>query len=387
MTAELSMARGQILPPPYHEPNYHRLKCDLLASGVRSADLPDTVKRPHRIRSGACGGLDIIFPDGTQVNAPVNETFALTSPYWLDATAGRTLLRMDGADHTVDVRLAVEPAYYRRELAPELTPLRLVGQICSDRLGIGLTNRCVIWNSKSDRCRFCSIGLNVRTGDESRDKGLEDIVAVVEAAVSDSILPARHVLLGGGTPNLEDAGAEAVAAAATAIRERHPNISIYAMIAPPDDISWIDRLKDSGINELGMNIELFSIEAAERFTPGKAKRLGRDRYLRALSHSVEVFGPINTRSIVMVGLEPAAETIAGAKMLAEMGVMPILSPFRPLKGTDLEHHPRLSGDELWDLALAAADAVAPSGIPLGPTCIPCQANTLTAGQHDLYRYY
>ena len=91
----------------------------------------------------------------------------------------------------------------------------------------------------------------------------------------------------------------------------------------------------------GLNMELFSDAAWETIIPGKHQHIGKQRYLKALEYAVSIFGPINTRSILIVGLEDARHTIEGAATLASMGVMPILSPFRPLEGSDLETQARV----------------------------------------------
>ena len=358
-------------------------------SGVRiSSVLPDGSKTPHRVRSGSCGGLDIILPDGRYVNAPVTEHFVERSTFRLDVeTSGQVAVVNEGTGGSVAVRIPSAPEYYQEALCSSGRKMGQVGQICSDRLGIGITNRCTFWSHRSERCRFCSIGLNVESGAEVRNKDVMEIVEVVDAAVADPVLPARHVLLGGGTPPGTDAGARAIAQAAEKIKERHPDLPVYAMIVPPSDRRWIGRLRAAGVDELGMNVELFSDEAGARYMPGKYQRLGIVNYLSALSLAVETFGPINTRSIVLVGLEQADHTVRGVERLAAMGVMPILTPFRPLVGTPMEHHERWPASEVWRLTVEAADATRQHGIPLGPTCVPCQSNTLVAGDHPLYRYY
>jgi hypothetical protein len=369
---------------------HSRLKVALLAEGLQidRGWLQDPrVKTPLRVRSGSCGGLDVILPDGTYVNCPIFEHFAASSPFSLvqGKISPEIVNETDGS--RVPVQFVAEPAYYDQQ-GIDAIPLRQVGQLCSDRLGIGITNRCFYWDSKEFRCKFCSIGLNVKTGGrELRDKRLNQILEVVDAAYADPIAPARHLLLGGGTPTGPDAGAVAIAEAARAIKERWPDKPIYAMIAAPDELRFINLLHESGVDELGMNVEVFDPDVAQTYIPGKHQRLGLERYLRALDHAVDLFGPINTRSITVVGLDPADVTIKGAEMLASHGVMPILTPFRPMVGTEMEHHPRMSADAAWNLTVEAASAAAGHRIPLGPTCIPCQSNTLTVPGHPAYRYY
>jgi hypothetical protein len=368
-----------------------RLKTALLASGLRVArDVQRRVARyarpPMRVRSGACGGLDVILPDGTYVNCPTREHFAGQSQFAL-VTDGEALRIEDRAGGpwpgSVPVQLPPRPEFYDRH-ASDGTPLARIGQVCSDRLGIGLTNVCAYWRSSARRCKFCSIGLNVAT--EEARKPIEHIVEVVDAAYSDPTASARHLLLGGGTPEGPDAGAELIAAAAAAVKARWDR-PIYAMLAPPDDLAYIDLLAESGVDEVAINIELFDPGAAAHYTPGKWRKFGHAGYLRALERAVEVFGPVHSRSIMVVGLEPPEATLRGVEALVSRGVMPILSPFRPMVRTELEHHPRMSADALWAVCEEAHEIAASYDMPLGPTCVACQSNSLTVPGDRRYRFY
>jgi hypothetical protein len=376
-----------------------RLKVRLLAEGLRIGDdVGDTLARDGRprlrVRSGSCGGLDLILPDGSYVNCPVDELFAATSPLVLRHDGEWVITDETGRDEPVPVTPAPRPAYYDRR-GSDGVPLRQIGQVCSDRLGVGLTNGCVYWAKAESRCQFCSIGLNVRNGNEIGQKRLPAILEVVEAAVSDPVAPATHVLLGGGTPPGPDAGALAIAAATRAIKARWPDLLVYAMIAPPAEPRFVDELVEAGVDELGMNIEVFSDSAGERYLPAK-RGLGLATYLRMLEVAVAAFAARfgtrdprigRVRSIMIVGLEDAQDTLRGVEALASRGVMPILTPLRPMRGTPLETHPQWPAEALWELTGQAAAVADRYGLPLGPTCIPCQANTLNVPGHPAYRAY
>ena len=360
-----------------------RLKVPLLAEGLRlDLGLHGSEARPTlRTRSGSCGGLDIVMPDGTWVNAPVRERFAMRSRLLLRGADDGVWLEAD--DQSIPVTLAPTPAYYDRSTSSG-RPMTRIGQLCSDRIGIGITNTCTYWIDEADRCKFCSVGLNVAT--ERSRKSPHDVLETVLAAVDDSVAPARHVLLGGGTPDRGSAGVPEIAELASLIR-RNTHLRIYAMIAPPADLSLLDTLAEAGVDEIGVNIEVFSEDAARYFIPAKHAAAGRDGYWRVLERCVELFGAVNTRSITVVGLEDPAITVRGVERLAAMGVLPILSPLRPLDGTLLENHPTLSASELWELTEAATQAAARFDMPLGPVCIACQGNTLNLPGHPLYRLY
>ena len=362
-----------------------QLKTRLLSEGlvVDLEGLAATAAKPAlRVRSGSCGGLDLVLSDGTWVNAPVHEPFARTSSLELRVGGGLPVLWVDGARSGV-VALVPTPAYYATGTTGG-TPMQRVGQLCSDRVGFGLTNVCTFWRSRDDRCRFCSIGSN--GPQEQTRKSVDDIVQTALAAIDDPVAPARHVLLGGGTPDAWTAGIPEIAEAAAAIKAQRA-IPIYAMVTPPRDLALLEVLADAGVDEIGMNVEVFTDQAARRYLPGKHRAIGLATYLAALERAVELFGPINTRSITVVGLESPDATVEGVRQLASRGVMPILTPHRPLVGTQMADHPRQPGRALWELTLRATEAAAAHDVPLGPTCIACQSNTLNVPGDRHYRLY
>ncbi len=361
-----------------------RMKTRLLAEGLRvelRPALADTLRPAFRTRSGSCGGLDVILPDGTWVNCPVHERFARTSSLRLVDCDGSSSIVGDGVN--VPVTLAPAPEYYGRRTTRG-TSMRKVGQLCSDRVGVGITNLCTYWKSRERRCKFCSIGLNI--GNEHARKDPLDVLETVLATLADPVAPARHVLLGGGTPDEHDAGATEIAQLATLIKS-HSDVAIYAMVAPPRDLGYLDLLADAGVDEIGINIEVFSEQAARQFIPAKHAAAGVDGYWRALEYAVELFGPINTRSITVVGLEDRETTVRGVARLASMGVLPILSPLRRLDDTLLEHFDAPTADELWAVTVESAAAADAYEMPLGPICIACQSNTLNLPGDRRYRLY
>lgn len=364
------------------------LKFEILAAGLRVSAAAERAvaqaKRPIRTRSGASGGLDVILPHDIHVNCPVNERFAQDSPLLLDVSERGLVIRR-GDQVLCAVALQAEPRYYSR-LTSDGTPMHAIGQMCSgDRFCYGMTGPgCVFW-STGKRCAFCSIGLN--RPDDAPQKTIAQLLETLEAAVADPLVPARHILLGGGTTNTEDMGAVLAATLCSEIKRRF-DISCYVMISAPSQDKYIDQLRDSGADELGMNLEFFSDDAWKRYIPGKEAYIGKRRYLQALEHAVKRFGPINTRSILVVGLEDRDCTVAGVETLASMGVMPILSPFRPLNGTQLEDARGFDHMTYFDLYLESCQRSSRYGIPIGPTCIACQNNTLALPlPGGAYRYY
>jgi hypothetical protein len=138
---------------------------------------------------------------------------------------------------------------------------------------------------------------------------------------------------------------------------------------------------------VGLNLEFWSDDAWSSFIPGKHMEIGKARYLEALEYCVWLFGPINTQSILIAGLEPLTLTYEAAVFLAQMGVMPIISPFRPLSDAILQDCRGASTAEYVELWDALDCAITPLGVPVDPACIACQNNTLGLPTDERYRVY
>ncbi len=354
-----------------------RLKFELLGWGLTATERAwEEVRRvgkyPQQVRSGASGGLDLVLPGGLWVNAPVYTREDEPRAAVLDLNEDGFCI--SGREIALPIEVVPRPAYYDR-LTSDGTSMRNVGQMSGDRIGFGLANACYFWQQER-RCQFCSIGLNRRN--ELPDKSLDLIFETLEAAVEDPILPARHILLSGGTPPGPDRGARKFAAFCQAIKKRFP-LRVYLMTVPTDDHRDLSVLFDAGIDEIALNLEVYNEELSAAIVPGKHREIGRQRYLDALCYCRSLWKAPNVRSLLVAGIEPIEDTLTGVRALMSIGVMPILSIFRPIPGTMLAEHPKPGPEELEELFQGSLSPSQEHGIELGPSCRACQNNTVAAG--------
>lgn len=331
---------------------------------------------PVRTRSGVSGGLDLRLGHDIYLNAPIVEDFALSSQVVLDAREGHLILGK--GDYECTVSPVERPRFYGLSDGKGRNAERIAQMCSADRLCYSLTGpTCSFWK-ETERCRYCSIGQNADA--DSPQRVIDELLEVMSLAVDDAARPARHLLLGGGTPMGDDMGAKRCLSLIQAIRSSENSsiaaMPIYVMIAAPLQDHWIDDLFRAGADELGINLEFWSASSWQEYIPGKSRRIGRDRYLEALTYTAHVFGPIRARSILVVGLEPFADTLSAVRELSSRGIMPILSPFRPLNGTMLSHRRGAMGHEYQELFVEAEEITRGAGLPLGPVCYPCMNNVL-----------
>jgi|GEM_PF-6757604 len=157
---------------------------------------------------------------------------------------------------------------------------------------------------------------------------------------------------------------------------------IYLMCVPPEDLDDLERLKANGVTEISFNLETYSRTVARKIMPGKSG-ISRSTYIAALTRAVRIWekpselqNKGNVRSALILGLEDVNSTQEGVRVLTSLGVSPILSIFRPVKGTELEWIMPLSSPELYEIYGQASRTCRDAGLRLGPSCIYCQNNTL-----------
>ncbi len=112
-------------------------------------------------------------------------------------------------------------------------------------------------------------------------------------------------------------------------------LPVQVQFEPPADLDVIDRVRDLGVDSVGIHVETFDPQVLARVAPGKA-RWGIEGYFAAWQRAVEVFGAGQVSTYVILGLgEDPAITVESCKRAVDMGVYPFIVPLRPVPGTIL----------------------------------------------------
>lgn len=316
-------------------------------------------------------GIALYLGQNIYVNAPFvdnNGNFVNEStPYSLDFEPSEGLYVACGPERYPVQHIPV-PGYWDK-LNKSGVPYKSLAVTHIDRVRISPVSGCAI------ACQFCDSPYTERY----RKQPVDDLIDAVKTAVRDEVLPAKHVLISGGTPKPEDYEYENQVYSSVA--GLSPNLAVDIMMAPASD-SFYGRLlepaklKSYGIHGLAINMELFNPEIAKRRARGKYD-IGQKAYLDFIEESVQEFGLGRIRSLLMVGIEPLEDTLKGVQALAERGCDPVLSPFRPSPLTPLRKELPPTIELQREAYLRAREIVSRySGVELGPRCIPCQHNTL-----------
>jgi hypothetical protein len=344
------------------------MKTRLLAEGMRLSGQAEALLKamsnaPLSIHEyPTTGGITLVLDGGVYVNAPFDEWYCDKATTELRVDGDQLVLCAPG--QRIAVLQVVPLPSYLNAVDCDGNPVADVAMSHVDRVRLSPLIGCAY------TCGFCDLHLEAYTM-----RSAKRLIDALRIAAADPSLPARHVLISGGSPrkaHYEDfiSICEQIIKASA--------LPIGLMMSPMVDcIDVIDRLVDAGAVDFAINLELFSAEGSRMALRGKY--LTTRKYFEAtVGRAVELLGTEGrVRSLIIAGLEEPEETLRGVDYLAALGCDPVLSPFRPAQGTPLMKMPPPSATTLAALLDESRSIAARHGVALGPTCSACQHNTLS----------
>jgi radical SAM protein (TIGR04043 family) len=297
---------------------------DLQARGLRLA-------APMERRTGGAGPTDcgMLWVEGYPVTAP-SDGVATTSPYVLrpeDEGYGiyRDGVRLAGA--TAERR----PKFYDLTTADGI-PYWQIALLHLDSVASTVVQHCAYWGN-ADQCTFCGIGLSLEAGRTTARKTPEQLAEVAVAARD--LDGAVDATLTTGSTRAVDRGALYVGRCGQAVKEAS-GLPVEVQFEPPFDLDVIDQVGEMGIDSVGIHVETFDPTVLARVAPAKA-RTGIDWYFSAWERAVEVFGPGQVSTYVILGMGEDPDLIVeGCHRAIDIGVYPFVVPLRPTVGSLME---------------------------------------------------
>ncbi len=348
-----------------------RLKLDLLTDGISLS------ASARRQLSGADGtspltvadyastsGITLELEEDVWVNAPIrdfNPNFVSDSPHHLEFIEGA--FRVTSYDLKVTAKPVPVPAFASLTNSSGRRYADF-GMTHTDRIRISPIAGC------PGGCKFCDLTVKY----SYQVKPIDDLIQTVTVALEDTVLPARHIMISGGTPRQDDFSY--LNDVYRAIVKHFPNVAVDIMMVPLPGLLDLQALFDMGVNGLSINLELFDELTARTLMPLKGS-LTRGYWLDFIERAVAVFGLGRVRSLLMLGLEPLDRTLQGVDALAQRGCDPVLSPFRPDPAAELGARLPPTAQLLAEAYEQSCEIAARYGVKLGPRCIPCQHNTVS----------
>ena len=311
------------------------LRTELQSTGLRLVD-PNAGAASRR---GGAGPSDhkAVTVDGVTIMVPVHTSSAWHSPFVAgvpDASGASAL--MHGTIPIANISFPKAPRFTQLQTLDGVPYSHIATLHGTDVLATTVLQTCIRYESRKKSCKFCAIGQSLAAGRTIARKTPEQLAEVARAAVLlDGV---KHMVLTTGTPSTPDRGAQILCESAFAIKAA-VDLPIQAQCEPPDDDAWFERMKASGVDTLGMHLEVVTPEVRARVMPGKAS-VPVSRYMEAFRAAVSVFGKGQVSTYILAGLGDSAEAILSiSRELIDIGVYPFVVPCVPISGTPLEDHP------------------------------------------------
>jgi radical SAM protein (TIGR04043 family)/putative N-acetyltransferase (TIGR04045 family) len=296
---------------------------ELQSLGLRVAtDAPN-----RKVGAGPAEGGTLILGE-ISAHVPLTGDFVSKSPYVLGLLNGETWLVKNG-EFILPAKMKQRPKFYgclTRDKLPYSSIALLHGKDC---IASTVIQTCIYWNS-DQRCQFCGIELSLASSQTTKLKTPAQLAEVILKAIElDAV---SHVVLTTGAVGATGKEIDYLEECAKAIKGVC-DLPIHAQFLPPDDPKKLNGLKKAGIDTVGVHIESFDMGILSRIAPAKAA-IGLERYEKAWVRAVDTFGFNQVSSFVLVGLgEQEDSVVQGSEFLADRGVYPFVTPFRPIPGS------------------------------------------------------
>ncbi|QKC86462.1 MSMEG_0568 family radical SAM protein [Mesorhizobium sp. NZP2077] len=295
-------------------------------------------------RRGGAGPSDhkALLVNGRPIMAPVHTAAAFSSPYTAlkPNAGGESVIERDGLA-VGKVRFPGQPRFYALSTADGIPYSQIAVLHGKDVLATTVLQTCIRYESRKKTCQFCAIGQSLAAGRTIAHKSPAQLAEVAGAAVDlDGV---KHMVMTTGTPNKTDRGAAVLTDSARAIKAA-VDLPLQGQCEPPDNDAWFTRMREAGIDALGMHLEAVTPDVRARIMPGKAE-VPVARYMEAFAAAVPVFGRGQVSTYILAGLGDTREAILSmCESLIALGVYPFVVPFVPISGTPLEDHKAPSSD-------------------------------------------
>lgn len=357
-------------------PTMARLKAALLFAGVRyheclaaAAEWAFPNYMPHHLKPGQKaykGQMKVAVPymmvmdGGTHCRMRVKDD----SPFHVTPSAEDPRVFTLWENEQRVCGLTFEP---RRPWTDALTasgvPMRSTGlSQHGDMLVLNIAPGCEFFLSPSDdpmgkgktenlSCKFCLYGLPDKQRLEPLGQKIGEVALPqptldrVTEACSHPETHARHLyLVGGSLLTMEEEGERYIQIAETLNRAGLHERYYIALGSGAVTAEHMKRLKALGVRGACYNLEVWDPELFKKICPGKAKYIGRDRWIKSLLEAAEIFGPDHVMTAMVGGVELDGEDAFSSleqayesnmecgEYLTPRGVIPIYSLFWKVTG-------------------------------------------------------
>jgi len=299
-----------------------QLKAALVASGVTLDDGLEVRLRTVGIPTGT---LDVTLPTGLVASVPIVARESTGAYRIVDSTGRAELADPSGVPSPMDARIRAASRFAARHTTRGV-PMHRIAERRGRVLLVHPLGRCG-YSIIGRPCTFCIEGGRPTTPAAAATPA--DVVETVGTAMREGTIDV--VLFNSDSAEGDDGGIAFLTPYVQAVR-RHAHVLVAAHLHPPRTSAWVDRSYAIGLDAVSYGLELYDEGAFSRLCVGRARYVGRDRYLAMLERAALVFPRGAVWSELVLGVEPVERTEAGINHLAEIGVVPVLALARATGG-------------------------------------------------------
>jgi radical SAM protein (TIGR04043 family) len=310
------------------------LLSELQTNGLRLVD----TNAGAASRRGGAGPTDhkAVTILGTTIMVPVHTHGAAKSTYVATPPDRRGVsILQSGGEVICEISFPPQPRFYGLQTAEGIPYWKIALLHSRDTLATTVLQTCIRYGNSETRCQFCAIGESLKAGRTIARKTPAQLAEV--AAAAQRLDGVKNVVMTTGTPPTDDRGAAVLSECAFAIKSA-TNLPIQGQCEPPSDFGWFAKMRDAGVDALGMHLEAWDETVRRNIMPGKAE-VTRRFYLEAFIAAVQVFGRGQVSTYLLAGLGDTVQSLQeAARVLIDLGVYPFIVPFVPVSGTRLATH-------------------------------------------------
>jgi hypothetical protein len=263
------------------------------------------------------------------VNFPVYEKKETQLAVVSDPARERGVLVREDGKNVCTAEVLKAPAWYGKR--PGSLNLPRIFTAHNRQLAAAVFEDCSLF-ATGEQCQFCVMNRSLSDSDSAlrlkSGRLLLDALAMIPADAYDALS------LNCGMTLTPGRGAELMVPAVEPIRRAYPSLPIAVEVAPPSDLAWIDKLAETGVSSIMMNLEAWDLKTRAKLLPGKDRYCPRKQYLAAFGRALKAFGPGKVSTCFVVGTEPSESLKRGITRVVSLGVVP-----SPLAGRYFEDVP------------------------------------------------
>ena len=291
------------------------VKASLLSNGINVGNVGKTFKpsKPSLYSYEMTGKPIEAIPQEIVLYENPTEELRVFSTVRSNTRSPWSLVEIDNSiclksnDVSLKVSLPEAPSFYNSEIEGE-NSTKYFQKLGGDTIALVMLNYCEYY-ARNVQCKFCEIHENFSTVKDQflRVKTPEKMSTHLIAGIKkDSSI--RQVIFNSGNYSrnnnrtyreiiktlhltMEGLNAEEIA-----------RIAFLIIVAPPEDFSLIQQLKEAGATSVYINMEVWSDEGMRQIVPGKYE-LGRDTYYRAFDESLKHFGVGGVYTNLILGIQ------------------------------------------------------------------------------------